>query len=308
MQKKIIQYRFLEPNTGLFFFICLLLMLPACEEYTQDAYQEYVVLEAYAVANRPLPDVWISVTMPTDREYHFSSAALPGANIQIILLDEHGGEEETFGYMPSSETGRYMSENKTHIILPRRTYRIDIDFNSRPEVLRAHTIIPDAFEIQNEIPGSIVYQSSDQLEIILSATEKTQSQNVYVFNSIALNPVYDNLAPFWRELVNEGETSIEDFYNHNTPLVNEGNFDINPDGTITLFYPWVGIAFFEENLIVANSVDKNLSDLISSQDVQIGGSTLSPGEIPNLEYNISGGIGIFGGIASDTIQTYIERP
>lgn len=292
----------------LFFSICLLLIVTACEDYTQDDYREYVVLEAYAVANRPLPEVHISRTLPTDQEYHFSEAALSGANIQIVLLDEHGADEEVFEYIPSSTTGIYIPENPIHRVLPRRTYRMDIDFNNRPEVIRAHVIIPDDFQIINGMPESITYQSSDQLEIILSATKKTQKQNVYVFNAIAQNPVLENLAPFWKDLVEEfDDVYLKDFYSHSSDLINEGNFGVNSDGTTTLQVPWISIAFFEENFLVANSIDKNLSDLISSQNVQLGGSTLSPGEIPNLYYNVEGGIGIFGGIASDTVQVYVER-
>jgi hypothetical protein len=48
-------------------------------------------------------------------------------------------------------------------------------------------------------------------------------------------------------------------------------------------------------------------DFLRSQDVQTGGSTLSPGEIQNIRYNINGGIGIFGSMAADTNRVFIER-
>lgn len=294
---------------GFFTVLCLLLLTAACEEYAQDDYREYVVLEAYAVANRPLPEVRLSTALPTDQAYHFSDAALDGANIQITLLDNDGAGGDVFGYIPASEKGVYIPESPAHRVLAGRTYRIDIDFNNRPEIIRAQTTIPDDFEIISDIPDRIVYQSPNQLELVVSATETTRDPHVFVFNAIAQNPVLENLAPFWKELVEEDDdTQVEDFYMHDSGLINEGNFDVNPDGTITIQYPWIGIAFFEENLFAINSVDKNLSELVSSQEVQLGGSTLSPGEIPNLRYNVEGGIGIFGGIASDTVQTYVERP
>lgn len=289
--------------------LCFLLVTASCEDYAEDDYQEYVVLEAYAVANQPLPEVRLSLALPLGEEYHFSEAALDGANVQIVLLDENGSEQKIFSYISSSEKGIYIPESLLHRVLPRRTYRVDINFNNRSEVLRAKTTIPDDFEVISEIPERIVYQSSEQLELVFSATEKTRDQNVYVFNTIAQDPVLENLAPFWKALIEEeDDVDIEEFYNHNSQLVNEGNFDQNPDGTIRFNYPWTSIAFFGENLIVANSIDENLSDLISSQEVQLGGGNLSPGEIPNLRYNVEGGIGIFGGVVSDTIRTYVERP
>ena len=90
--------------------------------------------------------------------------------------------------------------------------------------------------------------------------------------------------------------------------MNESNFEISPDSSVILQYPWLAVAFFEENQIVANIIDDNIYDFVRSQSVQLGGSTLSPGEIPNILYNIEGGIGVFGSIAADTIQTYIKRP
>lgn len=297
-------------NLGMHFTVLfILLFITACEDYVEDDYQEYVVLEAYAVANQPLPEVRLSLALPLGEEYHFSDAALNEANVQIVLLDENGSEQDIFGYIHSSEEGIYVPEDLSHRVLPRRTYRVDINFNNRSEVLQAKTIIPDDFEIISEIPERIVYQSSKQLELVLSAKEKTLDQNVYVFNTIAQDPVRENLAPFWKALIeDEDDVDIEEFYNHSSQLVNEGNFDQNPDGTIRFNYPWTSIAFFGENLIVVNSIDKNLSDLISSQEVQLGGGNISPGEIPNLRYNVEGGIGIFGGIVSDTIRTYVERP
>jgi hypothetical protein len=68
------------------------------------------------------------------------------------------------------------------------------------------------------------------------------------------------------------------------------------------------VAFYEDNLIVANTIDDNVYDFIRSQETQLGGSTLSPGEIQNVIYNIEGGIGVFGALASDTVQVYIKRP
>jgi len=49
-------------------------------------------------------------------------------------------------------------------------------------------------------------------------------------------------------------------------------------------------------------------DFLRSQSVQTGGSTLSPGEIQNIDYNVEGGIGIFGSMASDTIAVNILEP
>ena len=57
--------------------------------------------------------------------------------------------------------------------------------------------------------------------------------------------------------------------------------------------------------IVPSLIDQNLYDYIRSESVQLGGSTLSPGEIQNVLTPIIGGVGIFGSMSRDTARTLI---
>lgn len=286
------------------------LIVAGCDPNSQDEYEEYVVLESYIVADRSLPVVRLSRTLPIDEEYSFQNAALSGANVLVTLLDEDGNDVESFPYIERSESfsGIYTPINQEHQVIPRRTYRVDVNFNNRDDELTARTTVPDQISIINEIPETIEYRGDQQLEIVLSATERTEAQNRYVFNAIKENPREDLLTPFYRASVVDGDSNPEDFANNSSGLINEGNFDIDDEGTTTLLFPWIGVAFFEENLIVINSVDSEMGEFLRSQNVQLGGSTLPPGEIPNVRYNVEGGIGIFGSIASDTVSTFFSRP
>ncbi len=285
----------------------LLFLIVGCDPYEQDTYQEYVVVESYAVANDTLPAVRVFKTNPADEVYILSESILTNANVQIVLLDENGNEDEIFGYTYNSLKKIYEPENFIHQVIPKRTYRLDVSFEDRSEVIQATTTVPDGFSVINEIPVSLTYQAN-QLELVLSATEKTQPQNVFVFSAIALHASIDNMTPFYRAAIDEDDVEYTDFEINSSGLINEGSFEENSDGTITLQYPWLGVAFYGETLIVTQSVDKNLVDLIRSQQVQLGGSTLSPGEIPNLIYQTDGGIGIFGSLSSDTVSTIFLRP
>jgi hypothetical protein len=289
-------------------FIVLILFIVSCEDYSQESYRELVVVETYLVANRVLPEVRVSRTLPVDAEYSFADAALSGANIQISLLDDAGIVEESFGYFPQSAgEGVYSPADQNHLVIPGRTYRIDIDFLNRSEVLAAETTVPFQVQVINEVQNEVVYQSAEQLEIVLAPTEKTGKQNVFVFNNVALEPEAENLTPFYMAVVNDGDSEVADFVQNSSGLINEGNFTVNEDGTILLNFPWIGVAFYGNTLVVTNSVDQNLTEFIRSKEVQLGGSTLSPGEIPNIRYNIDGGIGVFGSISSDTVQTRFLR-
>lgn len=296
-------------NTAILVTIAALLLF-GCESYNQDDYREYVVVEGYAVAGQSLPDIRLSTTAPADAEYSFEDNFIQNAIVLVTLLDENGEPEEVFEYAESTEEpGIYNPLLVSYQVEPLRTYKLDIEFTDRDDQISATTTVPDQVEVVNEIPESVVYQSENQLEIILAEPERTNGQNVFVFNTISLEPAIDNLTPFYFSIIeDEEDVDISEYVRNSSGLINEGNFDPLPDGTILLRFPWIGVAFYGENSVVTLSVDENLSDVIRSQDVQLGGSTLSPGEIPNLLYNIEGGIGVFGSLSADTIRTSFSRP
>ncbi len=294
---------------NLFILSFLLLLLTACESYFQDDFEEVVVIESYLVANRSLPVVTVSKILPADVEYSLRDAAITDANVFISLIDENGDPVEIFPYfLSSSNLGEYTPVDPSHVVLPTRRYRLDVSFNSRNEIISASTTVPDQLNVTNQVESEVVYQSEEQLEIVLSPTVQTQAQKFFVFDTISLEPDESNLTPFYSAAVLNGNAALSDFVKNSSGLINEGNFMISQDGSISLNFPWIGAAFYGDNLIVTNSVDTALSEFVRSQDVQLGGSTLSPGEIPNLVYNIEGGIGIFGSISSDTVQTRFLRP
>ncbi len=295
-------------STTLVLFTAFILF--SCDSYDQDDYREYIVVEGYAVAGELLPDIRISTTTPANAEYSFEDNVIRNAIVLVSLLDDNGEVEEVFEYVESfEERGIYMPIVQSYRVEARRTYKLDIVFTDRDDQISAVTTVPDQVAVVNEIPESVVYQSENQLEIVLAEPQQTRDQNVFVFNTISLEPAIENLTPFYLSIVeDEDDVDISEYVRNSSGLINEGNFDPLPDGTILLRFPWIGVAFYGDNLVVTLSVDKNLSDVIRSQDVQLGGSTLSPGEIPNLIYNIEGGIGVFGSMTADTVRTSFSRP
>jgi len=293
----------------LFFFILpVIFVFAGCNSFEEDNFTEIPVVESYMIANRPLPFVKLSATVPANEEYIFEEAALENANVTILLLSENGTEEETFQFT-MKQNGVYLPENSSHRVQPGRTYQLKITFDEKENELNAVTTIPGDLKIINDVPEFAVYQSEEQPELVVTNPAGNNRQNVFVINTISFDPVFNNLTPFYRETVTEDDDlEAQDFVNNDSPLINEGNFDVNPDGTITIKYPWIGVAFFGENRVVVNSIDSNLNDLLRSQSVQLGGSTISPGEIQNVIFHVDGGIGIFGGIASDSVDIFFERP
>lgn len=291
-------------------FFTTLLLLSSCELYTQDEYQEYYVVESYLVANRVLPDVRLTHTIPLQEEYLIEKAGISDANISIHLLNEDNAVEKTYSYLnvPTNTNSLYRTSSDD-IVLPGRKYQLLITFPDNSDTLTSTTLVPGDFQTVGTVIDSTVYQSTEQITISTTQSEYPGRQSYFVFSLVAADPIEDNLTPFYRDQVTEQDEDIEDFEVNSSGIINQDNYDINSDGTLTLRIPWLAVAFYGDNDIVANTIDDNLYDFIRSQEVQTGSgpSTLPPGEIQNIIYNVEGGIGIFGSLASDTNRVFIKR-
>ncbi|MDR9418183.1 DUF4249 family protein [Gracilimonas sp.] len=286
-------------------------IVASCETYPQDEYQEQYVVEAYLVANRQLPSILLSKTVRADVLYDFEEQSINNASIEVQLLESgpNSAPEQIFTYQ-NQLPGIYIP-NPNHKVLPTRTYQLKITFPYSDDIVTAYTVVPDTFRVVGEVQDTVEYQSPEQLELTLTQSSYPGRQNIYVFNALAQNIIPQNLTPFYKEVYDESETpeqELESFSNNSSGIINEGNFELNPNGSFTFDFPWIGIAFYQENFIVANTIDDNIYDFIRSQETQLGGSTFSPGQIQNVIYRMNGGIGIFGSLATDTVKTFVELP
>lgn len=281
-----------------------------CELYKQDEYEEYYVVESYLVAGDELPRVRLSKTMPVDESYNFNEAAVTNAAVAIRVLDSDSNTVAVFPYRSGSvnRPGIYQPSVKA-TVQSQQLYELYILHEGNE--ISATTYVPGNFETvnENELQDSYVYQSEEQIEIETTpSTYITDRQSYYIFTVNTVNLLREDLTPFYRDLVENQDGELEDFRINSSGIINEENYDRNENDTITLRVPWLAIAYFGQNDIIANAIDDNMYDFLRSQDVQTGGSTLSPGEIQNIEYNVNGGIGIFGSLASDTNRVEIVRP
>lgn len=280
--------------------------MAGCELYPQDEFEEQYVVESYLVANRDLSQVRVTRTLPVEQEYSVERAAVNSAQVRVRLLDESGSPEKSYSYTRQSD-GVYIPENPEPV-LPLRSYELYVTFSGSEDVVRATTLVPGDFSSTESAVDSIAYQDPRQVVITtIPSSYPGRDQAFFIFNVNVINPSPENLTPFYADRVNEQDENIRDFYKNSSGIINEENYDRNPDGTLTLRLPWLAVAFYGDNDIVANTIDDNMYDLLRTQEVQGGGSTLPPGELQNVIYNVEGGIGVFGSLASDTVRVFIER-
>lgn len=319
------------------FFASVLLMLvllstAGCSLYPQDSFTELVVVESYFVTGEPLAEVRVSRTLPVFEEYTFEKAALEGANVVITEISSAGEPLQSYLYVPS-EPGIYTPADPSVRVKPSTRYDLRVSFGNRDEEVRATTHTPAQIEIVNEIPELIQYQSEEQFILLIdpavqtdeaglastpspsptstapsiSTSTSTPPNVTFIINTIAQDTLFENLTPFYRNLYEEiDDIEFSELQVNSSGLLNEANFGRNADGLIELQYPWLAVVFLGRNEVVIHSVDENTNLFLRSQSVQLGGSTLPPGEIPNITYRIDGGIGIFGSSATDTARIQVQ--
>lgn len=280
------------------------ILLSSCDLYKQDRYKEHYVVESYLVAGGSLPPVRLSTTSPIEEKYTFEENALSDARVQIRLLAPDSTITSRYEYLEAKK-GLYIPKTAV-TVRDQRLYQLHIT-TANGDVITSTTYVPGNFENQKELQERYIYQGDQQIEIRATPSFYiTNRQTYYIFTVNVVKPVPYELTPFYESLVLDQDNKIENYYVNSSGIINEKNYERNSDNTITLKVPWLAIAFYRDNDIIVNAIDDNMYDFLRSQKVQTGGSNMSPGEIQNIRYNIDGGIGIFGSMASDTMRVYIS--
>lgn len=292
------------------FGLAALLLLSACDTVDSGKFEEEYAVEAYLIANEPLQSIRLSRTEKVNETYDFTALAVDDAAVRVNLLREDGTVETSFPFRAkANQPGVYVPDDTTVRVQPLRTYGLDIIAPNGQ--VSGTTVVPDTFAIVDQNAIEVVYQSTEQFELkVTRSASPGRDQNFFIFVTESLDPRVDALTPFAAALYgeNEGDISLEELTVGGSPILNEGNYDINPDQTITIKLPWIAISFYGPNRLRANALDDNLYDYIRSQSVQQGGSTLSPGEIPNPIEHLNGARGVFGSFARVTTDVEILRP
>ena len=90
-----------------------------------------------------------------------------------------------------------------------------------------------------------------------------------------------------------------------SPVINEASYIDLGDGSLLVQIPFLAFGYYGPQSISLVSLDQAFQDFVQTQIVQGGGSTLSPGEIPNITTNVEGGLGVFGSFSRETVTTTI---
>ncbi len=284
------------------------LVLAGCDSSSNfETHQPEVVLEAYLISGEPMPKVRVSQSASARRVYDFTQNSVTGAEVIITRLAEDGSVEEVTRFTENDEQPGLYWPAEANIVRAGATYRLEVDPIGLP-IATSTTIVPGAFELVRNSADTLVYQGTEQFELDVTRSQYPGRQSIFVFATESMNPTAEFLTPFYRDIQGDSEEDLASLRITESPLINEGNYDVNPDGTLTIKLPWIAVAFFGENRLTANAIDDNMFDFLRSQFVQQGGSNFSPGEIPNVIDHVEGGTGVFGSLSRSTTDVVILPP
>ncbi len=300
--------------------LMLLLLVAACDSSGgEDEGRQYVV-EAYQIAGEALGDVRLSRTAPLEGTYDFNALAVRDAEVIIELLDEEGeGAEAVYRYREDPDSvGVYEPEVPGVRVEPLRRYRLRAEIPAQASgdpaaTITATTVVPDTFSVVGVSAEEVAYRQEEQVALTVTRSRypgREQAFYVLSVESLLVPLLEEELTPFVAQFFEndrDGDLDLKDLRISASPVLNEANYAANPDGTLTIELPWLAVAFYGPNRLRANALDDNLYDFTRSLQVQQGGSTLAPGEIPNLIEHVEGGTGVFGSLARQSFDVFIRR-
>ena len=297
-----------------------LLAAGGCDTYDPAGVERQYVVEAYLQAGARLPPVRLSRTAPISGTYDPTALAVRGARVRIRRLDGderqvisyHEAPDRPGVYLPTLvEDGRLLGSG---VVEPLGHYRLEVEPPEGDgidvESVTAETVVPDTFRIVRTSGDTLVWQE-DELQVTVTRSQYPGRDARYVVTTTALEAVPANLTPLAAQALERAEEDalqIEDLSVTESPVINEGNYEVRPDGTLTIDLPWLVVNFYGPNGIAIRALGENYYDFLRSQQVQQGGSTFSPGEIPNVIERVNGGTGLFGSYAEVRYDLEVQRP
>lgn len=290
-----------------------LALLAGCDAASLDDFVPEVAISAVLEADSTLPLVYLSLTGPIDEPYDPLERAIRSAEVAVSLLRPDGTVEVRYDYRDLADftgqdslAGIYAPPGVR--VLAERRYRLEAVVPGFDAPVTAETTVPRAFEIVRPPPDTVAFQQGDPPGTDVTPSGVGGAPSVYVFTVTALEPSVEALTPFAADLFFDRDVEFENFVETSSPLLNEGNYDRNADGTIRIEAPWFAFNFFGANRIRLTALDPALQTFLEFQAIQFVPTTISPGEIPNVPTNVQNGVGVFGAVAQATTSLVVARP
>lgn len=290
-----------------------------CDLVNSSEFRSEIVISGFLAASGPLPEIRVTRTVPIGDPYDGQATAIRDAQVLLQRIDASDEviDEYVYEYVEQSNgLYRYVNTDTSFTrmryriferVRPLQTYRLRVDVPDHPTITST-TLVPDTFSVSSVSSDTVTFQSDDPFTFEVTPPHYPGRQSYFIFTTTALDGFEDQLTPFARSLLDDGDdVTLADLRERVSPILNEESFDLSA-GALRIQFPWLAIYFYGRNRVSMQALDDNLYDFIRSQNVQQGGSTRPPGEIPNVLDPIEGGRGIFGSYAEAAVEFYVRPP
>ena len=283
------------------FTVMTLVSLMGCDSAENSRMDTDFVVECVLIAGWSTPSVRLSKVVDLAENYTFKGE--PGAHVTMRVTGPQTDTVLHYDYVEAQYPGYYgtTTYNRT---LPLHRYELTIQPVTPALPITASTVVPDTFSMIGDRYREIVHASGERLELrITPGFYSGREPSHYMFVTQAWEWEVENLVPHAREEYADGDgESLRQLALVDSPAFSFSNSDIHGDGTAVVQYPLDNINFYGGNRVCLYAIDENVYDFKRSTDVQQGGSTFAPGEIPNPLSHITGAHSLFGSATRDCIE------
>ena len=321
--------------------LAALLVLPAlagCDGQLEGDFEPKLVVSATLGAGEPLPAIFLAETSPLLETYDPEAVAVRGARVTVTLVAPDGADEATYVYEQNG--AGYLPPRDRDLGRADRASRAGPTAWTRPQTggrSGPSTTVPPLVDLVEGPQDRVVYGAGQGPELRIRQSSTVERRAAFVASTAALAaaefarvtvegearfrsvpdaarflpvPVYQRFLdcepePAGTILCGDDPTEAR---RGTSPVINEDSYVDVGGGVVLVRVPFLAFGYYGPYRITLTSLDAALQDFVQTQAIQGGGTTLSPGEIPNATSNVEGGIGVFGSYAQVSVETAIAQP
>ncbi|NNE70404.1 MAG: DUF4249 family protein [Rhodothermales bacterium] len=313
-----------------FLLMAMLLPVSGCDSGDPGFHEPEPVVEAWLISGELMPQVRLTWSQSVETRYGSEAVGVVDAQVTISRVDPGVALQRSVSYAPVSstpeqpgtvETGIYLPvavEGQLPRVAPGATYELRAEVPGYP-VVTSRTTVPGDFDLIGVQNQEVVYQSTEQIEIDVTNSDYPNRDAVYIISIESLEASIENLTPFLRDAlysIGADESfdpstldpeELSEVVFQSSPPLNEANWEINADESLTLKMPWFFAAFYGVQEITVSAIDDNVWNHFRYVNAQEGNGGFAPGEIPNVEAGVAQGWGLFGSLTRVKTRVDILR-
>jgi hypothetical protein len=260
-----------------------LIGINGCSEPTYPSeYSNQIVVQGYLMANQPIDSIIVRRTARLEEYVSESSLAFDGATVVI----SGNGIVDTLKAMPGYP-GFYTSMRiPQNIIKPKQTYTLFVRAPDDRTVM-ATTTVPDTFHIidKEAFPRVLHYRkgpNDDPTKLYTMDWTSSNTFSDYITSVTSLDSLADQIP--------------RDFGNgdNNERKPERTSYGFNYIDITHAEIPWFTFNYYGKHMLAILAIDKNYYDFIRQRN---GGGS----DIREIKYNVTGGLGVFGSAAMDSL-------